>query len=1211
VGIASVKRISCAGILISALIIAAPRSYLLAQVSGALQVQPKSVLITGRVVGPNGAPISNASVTAAALNRHVSAAARTDSLGQFNLRIATGSDQFFITVDAPRMLRVQISATSPDGGPLTIPDIRLEFSPSTLKPVRIRGQVIRPEPRSTITAGSAEEFVPAERADQIVVDQSILESLALIVPGAVTSIGIDGLPTYSVAGAPSSQNSITVDGATSSSGPIPRDAIAGSVVTTTTSDVSRGRFGGGQISAWTVHGSSSRRSAMHLWGTSPLLQGTSGIAPNPTQFSDLHVSGTTSGQLGLRPLFYFGAIQLGIRRQDLGSYVGASPERLSLVGVSPDSVARLATVANRLLVPLTIPSGMSESSNTASGLLDVTVRRAAPSALDLRVNANLGSQRPSPTPFINSPATGLNAQDRGIDLHVDWTATVRDKILNTFQTTASVASQWTKPLFAIPAAGVTIAGADGTASPALWLGGPGTSSRRERRISWETTNESAYQTQDSRHRLRFGEFFRVERLSFFSSDDDAGTFTFSSLSDFENDSPASFTRMVGETRHGADAYSSALFASDRWRMAGARVEWQYGLRLEDDHFREQSSYNAQIDTLFTLRTDRTPSEFHVSPRIGVSWRYGHGPGGRPRGEFRLAGGEYRGVIPTATVDQVASRNLDNASRQILCVGSAVPPPTWQAFVGGSDPPSQCIATAPSGLSQPGLDASGFAQKYRAPTSWRMTSSVSGSIGDWLVVGIDALYSRGFAQPSVVDLNLRQTPRFFLSAENERPVYANAQAVIANSGLIAPNASRANPNYGGVWRYQSDLGTDARQITVRANLPTGFTVPGYWRVAYTLSRVHDQTRGYNGDTGGDPRGVESSRSALERRHQFLVIGTLPATRWFTTFLTGRFSSGSPYSPLVASDINGDGRINDRAFVFSPISPDTLVSAGMRELLHSGLGRGALNCLTSQVGKIARRNGCSGPWTAAVDVHSEIRPGRFGLSDRVSATVRVLNVFAGLDELLHGPSRMKGWGEPAAPDRILLAPVGFDTTNRRFNYRVNPHFGRTDGAQTGFVNPFRISLDVRVLVGPDPRKNDFLEAIGQGPGDGGHKPTAEELKARFGEQVPDPFRMLLSLTDSLGLTPEQVSHLTAMQAAYAKDIDSLWDQALGSLNLGSNALNVSRGVRELNEASMEVQRRQIRWGHAIRAVLSPTQRDQTPLYVQHIMFDNESTVEPLIR
>ncbi len=56
--------------------------------------------------------------------------------------------------------------------------------------------------------------------------------------------------------------------------------------------------------------------------------------------------------------------------------------------------------------------------------------------------------------------------------------------------------------------------------------------------------------------------------------------------------------------------------------------------------------------------------------------------------------------------------------------------------------------------------------------------------------------------------------------------------------------------------------------------------------------------------------------------------------------GSFRSGTPYTPIVAGDINGDGYANDRAFVFDPAkTADSALAAGMQSLLANGLGLGA--------------------------------------------------------------------------------------------------------------------------------------------------------------------------------------------------------------------------------------------------------------------------------
>jgi hypothetical protein len=41
----------------------------------------------------------------------------------------------------------------------------------------------------------------------------------------------------------------------------------------------------------------------------------------------------------------------------------------------------------------------------------------------------------------------------------------------------------------------------------------------------------------------------------------------------------------------------------------------------------------------------------------------------------------------------------------------------------------------------------------------------------------------------------------------------------------------------------------------------------WRLAYTLQRVREQSRGFTGTTSGDPALVAWSRASLDARHQF--------------------------------------------------------------------------------------------------------------------------------------------------------------------------------------------------------------------------------------------------------------------------------------------------------------------------------------------------------
>src|SRR5690606_7550621 len=124
----------------------------------------------------------------------------------------------------------------------------------------------------------------------------------------------------------------------------------------------------------------------------------------------------------------------------------------------------------------------------------------------------------------------------------------------------------------------------------------------------------------------------------------------------------------------------------------------------------------------------------------------------------------------------------------------------------------------------------------------------------------------------------------------------------------------------------------------------------------------------------------------------------------------------YTPMVAGDINGDGLRNDIAFIYDPVvAADPEVAAGMQRLL-STLDGGAAACLRSQLGRVAERNSCTGPWQPSLDLQVNWRPGMF--DNRLAISFSTINLLGGLDELFHGADGLKGWGAFAQPNSTLL-------------------------------------------------------------------------------------------------------------------------------------------------------------------------------------------------
>src|SRR5207237_8992398 len=78
--------------------------------------------------------------------------------------------------------------------------------------------------------------------------------------------------SFKVAGQPSNQNSITLDGLSFGSGSVPSEAIRNTRVVTSTYDVARGQFTGGQIASTTRGGTNNVQGALSYSLRDPSLE---------------------------------------------------------------------------------------------------------------------------------------------------------------------------------------------------------------------------------------------------------------------------------------------------------------------------------------------------------------------------------------------------------------------------------------------------------------------------------------------------------------------------------------------------------------------------------------------------------------------------------------------------------------------------------------------------------------------------------------------------------------------------------------------------------------------------------------------------------------------------------------------------------------------------------------------------------------------------
>ncbi|MGH7623520.1 MAG: hypothetical protein ACREMU_14355, partial [Gemmatimonadaceae bacterium] len=501
--------------------------------------------------------------------------------------------------------------------------------------------------------------------------------------------------------------------------------------------------------------------------------------------------------------------------------------------------------------------------------------------------------------------------------------------------------------------------------------------------------------------------------------------------------------------------------------------------------------NTQVDSAFGLRTDRFPSEVHLSPRAGFTWTLGEGGLGAPTTIVRGGAGEFRSLTPSSLFSAAeGATGTEGTESQLVCIGSSVPTPNWSAYA--SDPsaiPTTCTSATPlpPTAALPGVAA--FDPDFEAPRAWRASLGVQRRILDRFGVSLDASYARGVSLYGFQDVNLVARPRFALANEADRPVYVPASTIVPGTGAVDFSESRAVPTLGHVIEIGSNLQSDNKQITLGVN---GVTAGGFtFQASYTYMRSRDQssfsccsaTQGFAAaTTGGNPNVLGWATSDFERRHSLLLTASYALSQSVELTTVTRLMSGTPFTPMVGGDLNGDGASNDRAFIFAAGAPDTAVANGMSRLLASSSSN-IRSCLMSQTGTIATRNSCAGSWQPSADLQLNFRPSWWGLDRRMTFMVSTVNMLAGVDELVHGSNDLHGWRGFTRPDPTLLYVRGFDPASQTYSYAVNERFGSTRGSSNAYRVPFQLAVQARYVIGPDQNAARLRALFGAGGGRGG--------------------------------------------------------------------------------------------------------------------------------
>lgn len=1122
-------------------------------VAASAVAQAQADVIRGRVTGPDSLPIENVTVTATSIAGNVSRSARTDRNGRFTIAFPGGDGDYMVSFAALGYAARRFEVKRIADEDVLLADARLQKVSAVLDAVEVRAQRERPRRNEVVpdVSGTEQSVNTSEVPANLLGD---LAAMAATLPGVMPATNEDGSSGYSVLGLGADQNNTTLNGMAFGGGTLPRDAAVSTSLVTSPYDVSRGGFSGAQMSVRTRAGSNflSRTMSMNL--DSPALQWTDPAARALGQeYSNASLGGMASGPLVLDRTFYNLSYQLGRRANAYQTLLTADPLGLKAAGVAADSAARLLGIMQAQQIPA-VTRALRDDRVGDTGMLFGTVDLTSPTAtsgraLNLTFNAGWGRQSPASGSATEVPAFGGDRTNWRFGAQTRHSAFVKS-VLSETSVGVNASRNHGEPYLSLPAGRVRVNstfddGSNGV--QVLSFGGNPAMDMSTSSFGTALRNELSWFSANNKHRLRLATDLRYESQDLLLALNTLGTFSYNSLADFQANTPASFTRQLAPRARDIRQVVGGISLGDSYRRTD-NLQVTYGVRVDGSRYLTSPSPNPSLDTLFGLRNDRLPDRLYVSPRVGFSWRYGTAAqiasfAGAMRGPRAVVSGGI-GLFQNVPGAGLIGSALDNtglpgAAQQITCVGGATPAPDWGAYL--ADPSLIPVECAGGGGGTPFADAApnvtAFSASYNASRSLRSNLRWSGPVlNNRFATSVDFMYSLNLDQPGSVDRNFDPAIRFVLPGEDSRPVFVQPTSIVPATGAIASQDARVTQRYSRVTELRSDLRSQTSQAMFSL-APTRFSSAFSWSAFYTFTLSRSQFRGFS-STAGNPLDVEWGTSASSPHQIGYALGynffDFVRVSW-----NGQFRGGLKYTPMVAGDINGDGYANDRAFIFDPAATaDTALANGMRALLAGG-SRSARDCLARQVGALAGRHTCNGPWTSWANLSITFNPLKVRMPQRASLSFQLSNPLGAADLLLHGSSNLRGWGQTTIPDGSLLYVRGFDPTSRSYRYEVNRRFGATDPALTTMRTPVVLTALLRFDVAPTRERQMLTQQLDRGRRRQGQKAPEPMLRMMLSNGgIPNPMAAILRDQDTLRLTGAQADSIATLNRQYLIKLDGIW-------------------------------------------------------------------------
>jgi hypothetical protein len=1127
----------------------------LALAAAPLQAQQADI-IRGQVLGPDSLPVANVLVTATSLTGQVNRTSRTDRNGRYTIVFPGGEGDYWVSFNAIGFSQRRFQVMRTADQEVLIANARLAASTVTLDAFNVTERAAASRADTVSDVGGTERSVTESISDFLNADQmGDLAAMAAALPGVQLIPGADGgMDGFSILGLGADQNNVQLNGLNFGDANVPRDAAIAISLASSPYDVSRGGFSGGQLQLRTSSGSNFRSRSLSTQAQAPQLQWADRLATAAgNEFTNLSLGGSAAGPIKPDELFYNGSFQFDRRLQDLRTLLSTNALGFEASGINADSVARFLGILQDQQLPVAVSGFPGQRYRDAASFLTALnwnpTERFANQNFALSISGNFNNTRPAQSTILATPSRDGERLSYGATVQARHSGFV-GTILSETNVGFSASKSDAEPYLLMPSGSVRVNStlADGSASVrSIGFGGATNLNQASGNGSLGFLNTLSWFSGNNRHRVKLTTEGRRESYWQDLTSNELGTFSFQSLADLEAGRPAQYTRQLAPRKREGSQFVGAVSLGDAWRPTND-VQIQYGVRMDGNRFLQGPASNPTVDSIFGRNNADVPNRVYVSPRVGFSWTYGQAdqiafvPGMVRAPRAVISGGI--GVFQNTPGTQLIGGAIDNTGlpsglQQLTCVGAAAPTPDWSSWLTDRSLIPRTCADGTEGtiFAQSAPNVLLFDPSFVAQRSLRSNLRWAGAVlQNRFRASVDVTYSRNLAQQNSVDLNFVGNQAFILENEGGRPVYVPTSAIVSNTGQVAWRQARVTDAFGRVTQQQSDLVSDSRQVSLSL-APLNFSSTFRWSLTYVFADVRQQFNGFQ-STVGNPFSKEWSRATGNSRHQIQYNLSYNFFDAVTVSWGGNIRSGSPYTALIAGDVNGDSYGNDRAFVFDPSTVgDASLAAGLQNLIATATPE-AQRCLRSQLGRLAKRNSCEGPWTSGANLSIALNSVRLGIPQRATITMQVQNPLAGVDRILHGQDNIKGWGQTIPPDQQLLFVRGFDPVTNQFKYEVNERFGSTRPQQNAFQAMPQVTMAVRFDVGPTRERQQLEQQLDRGRSRPGNKPSVQQLRGLGNVGLVNPMQQILQQADTLKLTRVQADSLATLNRMYVLATDAMW-------------------------------------------------------------------------